>query len=118
MSVPENVDNEPEVRTRIVQVLEVTGMLRDNGQKGLFLQLGHSGEVEPPLFIPLWDARRLVGEAVAVLATIDAGHPIVAKLAEAMYSFESSSGPAWAERGDPSVGPWPKPPKKPRRKKK
>ncbi|HEY0008119.1 MAG TPA: hypothetical protein VGB55_05310 [Tepidisphaeraceae bacterium] len=113
-------ESEPDtatIRARITQLLFTTGMELDANQKGVILQFSHCGEIEPPIVLSLWDAKRLVCNVVAVLATLEPEHPKVAKLVETLWSFTDPSCPEWRERGDPSVGPWPPQPPSPRRRK-
>ena len=96
-----------ELAPRKIQLLETTGFRHDDGTAGLIIQIGFLGDVERPMLLSLWDARRLVAQALAILNTLEPDNERVAKVFGTLQSFTDPARPDWFENGDPGVGPWP-----------
>lgn len=97
---------EPELRARIMQLLDAGPMRLRSGQPAVFLDLAHLGSVEPTMMLTQWDGLRLAALLVQALAIHGDEVP--------EDYFKHLSGvldvtPAWREYGDPHAPPLPPP---------
>lgn len=98
-------DNGEKITAKNVQFLEAGAVNRDpSGEPAFFMQVAARGEVEPVMFMTLWDARRLTRHLLSTLEFF--GDPWAERLAS-YFEEEKVSDPGWRGEGDPTAAPWP-----------
>lgn len=91
-------------KLKIVQLMDCDPGLDRHKKKMVMLRLAHLGEIEMPLMLTLWDAKRLV--AMLLIALETHGDAAAGHLHDLLVAGRRQ--PRWAEEGDPAVGKWPK----------
>lgn len=90
-------------RLRVVQLLDLDPGIQGKGAAAkqiVMLRLGHGGEIEQPMAISLWDARRLT--TLLIQALDHHGDPF----GESLHDLATQAGqwrPSWFEDSDPDA---------------